>query len=156
MTETKFIAQELHKSFEGDAWHGPSVRDVLDGVSAEQAAAKPIADAHSIWELALHIAAWVEHSRHAIDGKPLPLEVDTPEDWPRIAGNDPDAWKQTTTRVFDSAKAMANTIEKFPIERLTETVPGRSYDFRQLFHGIVDHCIYHAGQIGLLKKIKSK
>lgn len=153
MTETKFIAQELHKCFEGDAWHGPSVRDVLDGVLAEQAAAKPIADAHSIWELALHIGAWVEHSRHAIDGRPLPLQLDTPEDWPRVSGTDAAAWKQTYEHVFEAGNAMVKAIENFPLERLTDTVPGRSYDFRQLFHGIVDHCIYHAGQIALLKKI---
>jgi uncharacterized damage-inducible protein DinB len=156
MTEIKFIAQELHKCFEGDAWHGPSVRDVLDGVSAEQAVNKPIADAHSIWELALHIAAWVDHSRHAIDGKPLPLELNTPEDWPRVSGSDAVAWKETERRVFESGKSMVKAIEKFPPERLTDTVPGRSYDFRQLFHGIVDHCIYHAGQIALLKKIKTR
>src|SRR3954468_19301728 len=155
MTELKFIAEQLHKSFEGDAWHGPRVRDVLDGVSAEQAAAKPIADAHSIWELALHIAVWVEHSRHAIDGRPLPLQLDTPEDWPRVSGTDTAAWKQTYEHVFEAGNAMAKAIEKFPLERLTDTVPGRSYDFRQLFHGIVDHCIYHAGQIALLKKLKS-
>lgn len=154
MTETKFIADQLHKAFEGDAWHGPSVRDVLDGVSAEQAVAKPIAGSHSIWELALHIAAWVEHSRHAVDGKPLPLELDTPEDWPRVSGTDPAAWKQTLNQVFESGKALVKAIEKFPLERLTDTVPGRSYDFHQLFHGIVDHTIYHAGQIALLKKLK--
>ncbi|MFL6298991.1 MAG: DinB family protein [Terriglobales bacterium] len=156
MTELKFIAEQLHKAFEGDPWHGPAVRDVLDGVSAEQAAAKPIPDAHSIWELALHIAAWVEHSRHAIDGRPLPLQLDTPEDWPRISGTDGEAWKQTQANVFNSAKQMVRAIEKFPPERITDTVPGRSYDFRQLFHGIVDHCIYHAGQIAVLKKIKVK
>jgi uncharacterized damage-inducible protein DinB len=154
MTELKFISTELRKAFEGDAWHGPSVRDVLGGVSAEQAAAKPIPDAHSIWELALHIAAWVEHSRHAIDGRPLPLQLDTPEDWPRISGTDSVAWEKTLSHIFDSAKDMVNAIERFPPERLTDTVPGRSYDFRQLFHGIVDHSIYHAGQIALLKKIK--
>src|SRR5207302_7895761 len=114
MTETKFMSQELHKCVEGDAWHGPSVKDVLDGVTAGQAAAKPIADAHSIWDLALHIAAWVEHSRHAIDGKPLPLQLDTPEDWPRISGTDAAAWKETQDRVFDSAKELARAIEKFP------------------------------------------
>jgi uncharacterized damage-inducible protein DinB len=154
MTETKFIADQLHKAFEGDAWHGPSVREVLDGVSGEQAAAKHVHAAHNIWELAMHIAAWVEHSRHAIDGKPLPLELDTPEDWPRVSGTDPAAWKQTRNQVFESGKALVKAIEKFPPERLTDSVPGRSYDFHQLFHGIVDHTIYHAGQIALLKKMK--
>src|SRR3954465_2905728 len=114
MTETKFIADELRKAFEGDAWHGPSMREVLDGVSAEQAAAKPIADAHSIWELALHIAAWVAHSRHANSGNPLPLQLATPEDWPRSSGTDGAPWKQTQAHVFESAKEMVKAIERFP------------------------------------------
>ena len=154
MSDLKLITRELRKCFEGDAWYGPSVRDVLEGVTAQQAAAKPISDAHSIWELALHIAAWVEHSRHAIEGRPLPLQLDTPEDWPRVSGTDAEAWKKTHAQVFESATDLVKALEKFPPERMTDTVPGRSYDFRQLFSGIIDHSIYHAGQIALLKKMK--
>ena len=45
-------------------------------------------------------------------------------------------------------------IEKFGDERLQETVPGRKYDYYYLFHGIVQHSLYHGGQIALLKKAR--
>ena len=66
--ETEKIVNQLHRAFVGEAWHGPAVLEILKGVSAEQALARPLDGGHSIWELALHIEAWVracalEHGR---------------------------------------------------------------------------------------------
>ena len=58
MTEATRIADQLRRAFGGEAWHGDSVFEILDGVTAAQAAAHPIKNAHSIWELVLHIGAW--------------------------------------------------------------------------------------------------
>jgi hypothetical protein len=58
MKETERIRDQLHRAFAGDAWHGPSVLEILENVTASQAATRPIAGAHSIWELVLHIKAW--------------------------------------------------------------------------------------------------
>ncbi len=58
MSEASRIADQLRRAFDGDAWHGDSVLEILNGVTAAQAAARPITHAHSIWELVLHIAAW--------------------------------------------------------------------------------------------------
>lgn len=49
------LDEQLRRAFEGDAWHGPSVLEALDGVSASQAAARPLDSVHSIWELVLHL-----------------------------------------------------------------------------------------------------
>ena len=53
--EIERIETQLRLSFEGPAWHGPSVLEALEGVSAEDAAEHPIEGAHSIWELVLHL-----------------------------------------------------------------------------------------------------
>ncbi|HYV05863.1 MAG TPA: DinB family protein, partial [Blastocatellia bacterium] len=66
MSEIKRIRSQLRRAFEGEAWHGPSVMELLGDVTAEQAAAHPIAGAHSIWELALHIATWERYVRRRI------------------------------------------------------------------------------------------
>jgi hypothetical protein len=58
MSETARLADQVRRAFDGDAWHGDSVLELLDGVDAKMAAAHPIKNAHSIWELVLHIAAW--------------------------------------------------------------------------------------------------
>jgi hypothetical protein len=39
-----------------------------------------------------------------------------------------------------------------PDSRLTERVPGKDYDIYFMLHGAVQHALYHAGQIALLKK----
>ena len=48
------LEEQLRRALDGEAWHGPSVLEVLAGVSAEQASSHPIPGSHSIWELVLH------------------------------------------------------------------------------------------------------
>jgi len=57
-SEAARIADQLRRAFDGDAWHGDSLFEILEGVTAAQTAARPITRAHTIWELVLHIAAW--------------------------------------------------------------------------------------------------
>ena len=58
MSEIQRIVDQMDRAFAGDAWHGPSLEQVLDGISAEDASRHPIAQAHSIWELLHHVRAW--------------------------------------------------------------------------------------------------
>ena len=58
MKEIERILDQLKRAYEGDAWHGPSVKEVLAGVTAEQAHARPPGNAHTIYELVPHIAVW--------------------------------------------------------------------------------------------------
>jgi hypothetical protein len=76
----------------------------------------------------------------------------TEKDWPRVQGSDAAAWAAATERLFRTGEQLAGAIETFPEERLQETVPGRDYGFYHLFHGIVQHSLYHAGQIAMLKR----
>jgi len=57
-SESVLIAEQLRRAFEGDAWHGPALLELLQDVDAVTAAAKPLPDVHSIWELVLHVAVW--------------------------------------------------------------------------------------------------
>ena len=60
---------QIRRAFEGEAWHGDSVLEILAGVSAAAAARQPIASAHSIWELVLHIATWDSVAVRRADGE---------------------------------------------------------------------------------------
>ena len=146
------IADQLRRAFAGDPWHGSPLRELLAEVEAGQARARPLASAHSIWELVLHIDAWVNAACEAARGVPMPKMVGTERDWPRVADGSAAAWAQTTNHLFQSTEHLAREIEGLGDARLAETVPGRAYDFYYLFHGIVQHSLYHGGQIALLKK----
>lgn len=152
-TECARIADQLRRAFQGAAWHGPSLKELLEKVSAEQAAERPVANSHSIWELASHIEVWTKAAFQSIDGVPMPKIVGTVEDWPAAPQPGAGAWSERTRSLFATGEALAAAIEKFGDHRLSETVPGRpKYDFYFLFHGVVQHSLYHAGQIALLKK----
>jgi len=146
------IADQLRRAFEGKAWHGSSLKELLADIDARQASARPIAAGHSIWELVSHIEVWTEAAAQAIHGVPMPRIVGTAKDWPPVTEVSAPSWRAATDRMFTTAARMAGAMGLLGDRRLDEIVPGREYDFYRLFHGVVQHSLYHAGQIALLKK----
>src|SRR5262249_11787313 len=82
MSETDRITDQMTRAYEGNAWHGPALRELLTTVTAETAAAKPLADRHSIWEIVLHVAAWKRVATRRVKGETV---KEPPEgDWPPL------------------------------------------------------------------------
>lgn len=92
MSEINRIVDQLKRAYEGEAWHGPSVKEVLAGVAAAQAAAKPLPNAHSIWEIALHIAFWERGSRRRLAGEIFKASLD--DEWPAVPDTSETAWQR--------------------------------------------------------------
>ena len=154
MSEAARIADQLRRAFDGEAWHGDSLFEILKGVSAKQAAARPIADAHSIWELVLHIAAWDSVVARRFGG--AVAELEDAENFPRVADESEAAWRKTLAEVRRVHQELIDAVAKMPDSRLEEMVPGKEgahYTFYCMLQGVVQHKLYHAGQIALLKKM---
>jgi uncharacterized damage-inducible protein DinB len=155
MTESVRLADQIRRAFEGTAWHGDSVLELLAGVNAKTAAAKPIKGAHSIWELLLHIAAWDDAVRRHIGGEAVDLGDE--QNFPPVKEVSEAAWRQAIESVKQTHNELIKAVAVFPDARLQDPVPGKTenyYNFFYLFSGIVQHEIYHAGQISLLKKFQ--
>jgi uncharacterized damage-inducible protein DinB len=150
MSEIQTIIDELKIIHDGDPWHGPSMKEVLSGVSAEQAAAKPLANAHSIWELTLHVAAWEGVMVRRLAG----LQMNEPEegDFPAVTDVSEEAWRRTLNRLDEEHRRLIEAVAKLTDERLSEIVPGKDYTVEYMLRGLMRHHVYHAGQIALLKK----
>src|SRR6185437_1767511 len=102
MTESVRIADQIRRAFEGNAWHGDSLLELLARVSAKTAAAKPIKYAHSIWELVLHIAAWDDAVRRRAGGEAV--ELTDAQNFPSVNEVSEAAWRQA----IESAKQTHN------------------------------------------------
>lgn len=145
------LEQQLERALVGGAWHGPAVLELLDGVTAEEAAARPIPGAHGIWELVLHLASdyVLVLQRLSGDGRPLT----DGEGWPPCPEPTEESWRQAKRRLEELNRELRRAIRAFPAERLdeplVEEVPYTAYT--QLI-GITQHALYHAGQIALLKR----
>lgn len=157
MSETARLADQVRRAFAGDAWHGDSVLELLANVDAETAAAHPIKGAHSIWELLLHVAAWDDAVLRRTGGSAV--ELSDRENFPPVNDISEAAWRKTVEQVKQTHEALVKAVAAFPDSRLLEPVPGKKekyYDHFYLFSGIVQHELYHAGQIALLKKAQGK
>lgn len=154
MTETERIRDQFRRAFDGEAWHGPSVLSLLDGVSAEQAAAHPIPGAHSIWELTLHIAAWEDACRRRLEGDPAQLTDD--ENFPPISDTSAAAWENAKAKLIDVHRRLLDVIATTDDSRLDQPImDSAEIPFSSAYvtlHGGVQHSLYHAGQIAILKK----
>ena len=154
MTETALIADELRRALDGEAWHGDSLFEILKGVTATQAAAHPLSNAHSIWELVLHIAAWDGAVRRRMTG--VAVFLSNEENFPPVTGTSEQAWQKTLTHLRKTHEDLIDAVEKFPEASLAKQVPGKQgahYNFDYMLHGLAQHAAYHAGQIALLKKM---
>lgn len=150
MNELERIGDQLRRSFEGGAWHGPSVMEVLKNVTAQDAAARPIPGAHSIWELTLHIAAWERAGLRRLGGDRA--ELPDEEDWAPVSETTEDMWQRVKTKLIEVHQELLRAIASVDQSRLDqEIVSGMSSVYITL-HGVVQHNIYHAGQIALLKR----
>jgi hypothetical protein len=154
-TECDRIACQLASTIDGEAWYGDSLQEILKDVNAKQAQAHPIPHAHSIWELLCHLESWVKFALGAVDGVPIPAwpAMAIELDWPAVSDTGESAWKQTVDSFFSHHLKLVQTIKAFSDERLEANVPGRIYNFYRLFQSAIQHAVYHAGQIALLKKM---
>jgi uncharacterized damage-inducible protein DinB len=154
MSEIESIADQLKRAFEGHAWHGPSIMEILGDVNAKQAASRPSSAVHSIWEVALHIAAWERAGVMRLNGERAELKSE--EDWPTVNDTGDEAWKQTLKTLRDSNHELRSAISRLDEARLHQPiVEGMSSAYVTL-HGIIQHDLYHAGQLSLLKKLTTE
>lgn len=154
MSEVERIRNQFERAFDGEAWHGPSVLSLLEGVTAAQAAAHPIPGAHSIWELTLHIAAWENACRRRLEGDPAQLSDD--ENWRPITDTSEAAWQAAKQELIDTHRKLLNVLATLDDSRLDQPIidsgPASHSTVYVTLHGGVQHDLYHAGQIAIVKK----
>lgn len=155
MSECKRSALQLASTIDGEAWYGDSLREILGDVTAEQARAHPVPNAHSIWEIVLHLDAWIQLFAGAVQGIAIPRwpGMTKEQDWPNVAEANDEEWQASVRSLLANHRQFAERMEHFGDERLESTVPGRTYNFSRLFQSASLHAAYHGGQIALLKKM---
>lgn len=150
MSEGRRIADQLRRSLSGIAWHGPSIMEILEDVTPEEALQHPVAGAHSIAELVPHINAWAAAALQGLDGQPI--ELAATEDWPPVTA-DYD-WSVALQQLGETTSQLGERIKAMSDAQLSTNVygSGRHYPAYALLHGVVQHNLYHAGQLAVLKK----
>ncbi len=157
MSEVSRIIDALEREYDGDPWHGSPLVEILNGVSAAQACARPLASAHSIWELVLHVTSWKNEVRLRLSGSPAgePKEGD----WPEVGEPSEERWHDALERLRRAQRDLLADIQTLPEAKLfaptndtRDRAAGAGVTHYVLLLGSIQHDVYHAGQIALLKK----
>jgi uncharacterized damage-inducible protein DinB len=145
--EKQNIITLLQRSFEKDAWHGPSVREALQHVT-QQTSHNRMPNTHSIIELIAHMTSWRNFVIQKLSGN-LEFQVSDEMNFPMV-----DDWRKAVMDLEQSQEQLLKAIERFPAGKLGEHVPqvSNNYTFYVLLHGIIHHDVYHTGQIMLIYK----
>lgn len=152
-SEPALIADQLSRAFDGEAWHGPALLEILKDVDAATAAAKPLANAHSIWELVMHVAVWDGVTLQRLAG--IKSQPTGTKNFPLVPAKPTEsAWKKSIAELKNTHDRLVKTVAALPASRLSDRVPGKRYNFYHLLHGVAQHELYHAGQIAILKKAR--
>jgi len=150
MIEPQRIAALAESVFREGGWIEVSLRDLFRSLTAAEAAAHPIAGAHSAWEIALHLAAWHDAVRRRIGGEAV--ELSDAEDWPAPAMATEANWQAALKKLEETYAALVDAIRALQANKLDETVPGRPFSFYVMLHGVMQHDLYHSGQVMMLRK----
>ena len=155
--ELPYIIEQLEDMYQGDPWFGRNAKALLSEVDESIAFAKPN-NQHSILELIWHMINWREFaiSRLTKENKQNVHYYEN-NDWRELDHNDKSLWNRAIIHFHEIHAELIKSVEALSEDILNKVVDGRKYTYRKLLHGILQHDIYHLGQIAyLVKLIKHK
>jgi uncharacterized damage-inducible protein DinB len=150
MTEIDRILKHYDGVLSGDAWHGDSVWKVLGDIPAETAAARPLSSAHSIWEIVAHMTFWEEVVLQRLHGKRAGLIEEL--NFPSTPAPTEENWRKTLDEFRNSNRLFREALANLDPTKLNDLTAAGKRTYYGEAHGILEHHVYHLGQIALLKK----
>ena len=151
MNELERTVEQLQFAYAGPAWHGPCVLEALKDVTPEIAARRPLAGAHTIWELVHHIGAWADIPRRRIQGE-VDFQITDEINFPPVRDTTAEAWQRSLDNLAESQRKLMELVGTLSEDRLHQPIRQDAPTLYVLLHGVAQHHIYHAGQIMILKK----
>ena len=140
MNRVETLVKELEDVYDGEPWYADSLRQTLEGVEESRLRERP-----RITELLAHITAWIEITNRRLDGEVFEV---TPE----VNFRTPGSWADELNRLDAAQMALLERVAKLTEADLDKKVAGKPHSVEFAVRGVVQHCIYHQGQIALLRK----
>lgn len=157
MNEIERITDQLERIRDGDPWYGSSAAAALRGLTADQAAQRPLPEAHTVWELVLHMTSWNREVLRRVRTGTWRMPADG--DWPRVPEATEENWRFAVQSLAGSFDELIEAVRAFPADRLDQVLGderdrplGSGVSYYVTLHGIVQHNVAHTAQISLLRK----
>jgi len=144
---------QFENVFRGTPYYGDSVSNILDQITFESAN-NSVNNGHSIAQILQHMLAWrilaIEHLKGNVD---YDIELGSNVDWPDIKMNTPLQWKSLNEAFANSNEVLIELLGEKTDDWLNSKMPKKEFSYNFMLKGILQHDIYHSGQINLLKSV---
>jgi uncharacterized damage-inducible protein DinB len=150
MTDSEFLVRQFEGAYHGEAWYGSALRPMLEEFTPENAARKPLQERHSVWEIVLHLIGNIDFVIGRLDGRTVEMTPET--DWPPVTTVNAEAWAAALTSLDSRHEALLARTRTLSTKTLDRRVIGRDYLVRTMLLGILQHNVYHAGQVAILRQ----
>jgi uncharacterized damage-inducible protein DinB len=149
LTDIEQLVKRYDQTMSVEAWYGDPVWKILQGIDASCAAAELLPGTHNIWQLVMHMEFWERIAARRFSGPVAPEEAGN---FPATPAVDEAEWQKTLKSFRTSNREFRQAISLLDSNSLNKNTPGGQQTFGYELVGVIEHHIYHAGQIALLKK----
>lgn len=154
MQESKQIKTALRHLYEGEVWHGPSIKEILVDMTAQDALRRVTPKSKNIAEYLIHITNWRIFALEKLTGgDSYDIILNSEADWSVINELDEKGWAEILQNYEEAQTELLEVVDTYTNAKLEAIVPGRKYTFYTLLHGVIHHDIYHSGQMMMLKRL---
>jgi len=147
----KYFIDEFEGMFTGENWVAISLKDIIDKITPENVYTKKLPNKHSIYELVAHSLAWRNFLLSRLNSdSALDIHQNDQNDWPQTVPSEWKNWENLKNQFINSQFDIIAALQHFDDQWLDQIVPKRTYNYKYLLNGIIQHDYYHFGQISLL------
>jgi uncharacterized damage-inducible protein DinB len=147
------IITRLDNTLNGEPWFGRSAHSLLQEIDPDQVFRKTGNSGHSLADLLWHMITWAQFTLDRLEKKQEPdMAAFESLDWRTI---DPQkhSWKKGLIEFNAVYNKIITRLKTKEDAFLEEQVDYRSYNFQFLLNGLIEHTIYHLGQIAYVHKL---
>src|SRR5688500_4108264 len=145
----ELLLANLDAAYQKHGWHGPTLRNAIRGLRAEDVSWRPAKDRHNIWELTAHAAYWKYAARRRLSGGKRGAFPMKGSNWiPAPAQIDEKSWQQLIRLLDEEHRLLRDVIASLGDADL------RDRKKQRVIYGVAAHDVYHTGQIQLVKKMR--
>jgi uncharacterized damage-inducible protein DinB len=150
MSETKRILSLFKEVYDGSPWIDINLTSVLQNVSAEQASNRVLKNCNTIWEITNHLIEYRLNVLQRVRGK----IIETPDNnyFEPVTDTSEKNWKDALQRLSKVQKNWIEFLDKVDPGELEKVYTPNSMTYCENIDGIIQHDVYHLGQIVLLSK----
>lgn len=149
--EIQRLVNALTETYSGEPWYGEGFLEKLDSINWKLVSISPVENSTTIARLVKHIINWRIFLIEKLQGNAgFDIKIDAPNDWTDIVVESESDWEQLLVEMVESQNAIIRLLKEKTDEILDTQVEGRTYSYRFLIEGIIQHDVYHLGQIGLI------